>query len=192
MRRGLVRAELAIGGQVFPVYPMNMRRPADSSENTLAQILEIERFFGVKSTMGFSPSFSEDKLRDTRNYLLMGGWDKTASNFDDAGTTLASGQYNIVTQERTSASGPLTSQTTANTPSLFDASKFILGWSIAKDDIASFAAGIDTSQSGTVVVNLYFDDADPWVWIQRKIQAHFHILCDAVCTFQQAANLVRY
>ncbi len=192
MRRGLTRAELVIGGQVFPVYPMYARRPTDNSENTLAQILEVERFFGVKSSMGFNPSFSQDALRDTRNYLLAGSFDRTSVNLDDStGTSLALNQYSAQSSQNT-ASGVYSTQTVAQTPSIVDASKFILAWSIAKDDVASFATGIDTSQSGTVVVNLYFDDTDPWAWYQRKIQAHFHILCDAVCTFQSAANLVRY
>lgn len=192
MRRGLTRAELQVGGQVFPVYPMYTRRPTDNSENTLAQILELERFFGIKSSMGFNPSFSEDALRDTRNYLLCGPFDKTSTALDDTtATSLAKDYYSTIQKEKTSAGDP-TNETVAQTPSIVDSSKFILGWSIAKDDVASFATGIDTSQSGTVVVNLYFDDTDPWAWYQRKIQAHFHIVCDAVCTFQSAANLVRY
>lgn len=192
MRRGLTRAELQIGGQVFPVYPMYTRRSTDNSDNTLAQLLELERFFGVKSSMGFNPSFSEDKLRDTRNYLLCGSFDRTNTNLDDStATSLALNQYSAQNSENTAA-GTFSTQTVASTPAIFDSSKFILGWSIAKDDVASFATGIDTSQSGTVVVNLYFDDSDPWAWFQRKIQAHFHILADAVCTFQSAANLVRY
>lgn len=192
MRRGLTRAELQVGGQIFPVYPMYTRRATDNSENTLAQILELERFFGVKSSMGFNPSFPEDALRDTRNYLLCGPFDRTNVNLDDTtATSLALNEYFAQSSENTAAN-TYTTKTVPQTPSILDSSKFILGWSIAKDDVASFATGIDTSQSGTVVVNLYFDDSDPWAWYQRKIQAHFHIVCDAVCTFQSAANLVRY
>lgn len=191
-RRGLTRAEFIVGGQTFPVYPMWVRKTSDGSENTLGQLIELERCFGVKNTLGFNPNFSEDQLRDTRNYLMCGPFDMNSSSLDDTTAgSYAKSYYTSISNELTSA-GKYTATTVASTPSILDTSKFVLGWSVAKNDINSFTTGIDTTQSGTLNVNLYFDDTDPMAWTQRKTLVHFYVIADATATFQSAANLVRY
>jgi hypothetical protein len=77
-------------------------------------------------------------------------------------------------------------------PYYVDSSSFMLGFSLSKDDSNTFAAGIDSSQAGSITLNLFFRDDDPGVALNRNIIVHIWGLCDAVFTIQNDANLVRW
>jgi hypothetical protein len=80
-----------------------------------------------------------------------------------------------------------------NQPGL-DASKFILGFSLQKDDVNNFATGIDASQSGSVQLKLYFEDPNYVRRVSANASLDIHIMmtCDAVFTKQNDADLVRF
>ena len=73
LRCGLVRYEVIVGGQQFPLYPLYIRRTQDGVTNNEVSdsfILELENFFGVNGNAGVIPSISSEAFRDTRNYAL--------------------------------------------------------------------------------------------------------------------------
>jgi hypothetical protein len=166
LRCGLVRYEVVVGGQQFPLYPLYIRRTQDGVEKNLVNesfILELENFFGVNGNAGVIPSISRNSICDTRNYGL-------------CQTTPTGGE---------------------NVTRIMDSSKSIFGLSLSKDDINNFAAGIDSSQSGSIILNLYFDDATAkeFGYLQftsRPIKLNVFCFADAVFTLQSDANLVRY
>lgn len=180
-RRGLNRAEVIVGGQTYPIYQMIMKplgKTGATGDWSMSHILESENFFGVPGATSFNPSFNSAGLNMSRNYLLAGPCGITDS---------------ILTRylsSNSSLSGAV------NTPNLLDASSFVLAMSIQKDDVINFATGIDSSQSGQVTLNLYFNasenaDRDPQAWAQRPIVFHMWALCDAVFTLQNDASVTR-
>jgi hypothetical protein len=172
LRRGLQRAEVVVGGQIYPIYPLLFRKDGDGGLNNWneAHILEAENVFGVVGNAGFTPSFSRASFDTTRNYKLLSHLGQTDAQF--------------------------TAIELANAPTsffnVFDSSSFILAMSLAKDDLQQFATGIDTSQSGQISLNLYWNTLDPFAPLGTRIKVNIFAFCDAVFTLQNDANLVRY
>jgi len=201
-RRGLYRAEVVVGGQTYPVYQLWMQpqgvptqttvagQPTGIADFDMAHVLESENFFGVPGSTSFNPSFSTGQLDVTRNYLLCGTCGVGGKTLAGYGSnTLNGGQ---ITQP--AGTGYTTGTTTLSD---LDASQFVLAFSLQKDDVMNFATGIDSSQSGSIVVNLYFQQvgtqySDPAAWYNRPINFNMWAICDAVCTLQNEAVLVRY
>lgn len=76
---------------------------------------------------------------------------------------------------------------------MLDASGFILAFSLQKDDMNGFSTGIDSSQSGAVNLNLYFQDSNyDGNYFNENIDCHTFVVADAVFTKQNDADLVRY
>lgn len=170
LRRGLVRYEVIVGGQQYPLYPLYIKRIQDDpAKNTTNEsfLFELENFFAVNGTAGIIPSVSSKSFEDTRNYFL-------CNSLNSFSTNLTGNEENFV--------------------ACFDSSNSVYGLSLAKDDINNFAAGIDSSQSGSVILNLYFDESGSHTFqqLQRPIKINMFCFCDAVFTLQSDANLVRY
>lgn len=169
-RRGCTRAEVVIGGQLYPIYPLLFK--PDGGQYGADHIPETEKFFGVSGSGSIQGSFAPLSLKQIRNYLA-GGW-------------LQSTQTNVAAMF-----SDVNSRLT-----YVDASKFFLAFSLAKDDMLPFTTGIDSSQSGAVSLNLYFQDPlkDPASGFQsnQQFDVHTFVGCDAVATLQLSANLVRY
>lgn len=183
MRRGLYRAEVVVGGQTYPVYQLLFQPPgATTPEWSMSHILESENFFGVGAD-SFNPSFHPQSLNPSRNYMLAG-------TFGNNNSQIYSAQANASVGTGTGF------YSQAKTPSLIDASSFVLAFSLQKDDVVNFATGIDSSQSGSITINLYFNVAgaygDPFAWMQRPLVFNIWSICDAVFTLQNDANLIRY
>lgn len=187
MRRGLYRAEVIVGGQTYPVYQLLFQPPGVSAPQSnswdFSHILESENFFGVGSS-SFDQSFHPATLDPTRNYLLAGTYGQNASTI-----------YNAATSSNTPLGGSF--YTNNVTPTMMDSSMFVLAISLAKDDVMNFATGIDSSQSGSITVNLYFNSSgaafqDSEYWLSRPVVFNIWSICDAVFTLQNDANLVRY
>jgi hypothetical protein len=173
LRRGLQRAEVVVGGQLYPIYPLLFRRSGDGDQNNWndAHILEAENLFGVIGTGGFTPAFSKLEYDTVRNYMFCSHNGKTDAEMRALENTI--GQNASITDFQ-------------------DSSKFILALSMAKDDVVQFATGIDTSQSGQISVNLYWSTYDPFQQLATRIKVNIFAFCDAVFTLQNDANLVRY
>ena len=191
MRRGLYRAEVVVGGQTYPVYQLLMQPPGPVGTNSwdFSHILESENFFGAGSS-SLDQSFHPAGLDLTRNYLIAGTYGQTASQIyswanQSSGTPYSTGFYG------------------ANAaPAMQDSSAFVLAISLSKDDVMNFATGIDSSQSGSITINLYFNNTtsttganigqDSEAWMQRPMLFNIWSVCDAVFTLQNDAALVRY
>lgn len=169
--RGLTRAEVIIGGQLYPVYPMNLK--PDSSDFNNANIPELENVFGG-SIDGAMQRISSTRVR---NYLAGG-------TLDVATSTL---------QAASAFGGDLLGATRLK---FVDTPHAIYGFSMAKSDMMPFTTGIDASQSGSVQLNLYFQDAegDPANLFTsgRRFDIHLWARCDAVATLQESSNTVRF
>ena len=177
-KRGLAKAQLVIGGQNYPAYDLNL------TELGLEQIPELECLFNVSGLGGFNPSFDVTELLSTCNYAV--GLGNTAVNaYPFGGSSLTpsfSNPGNMGVQE------------------YHDTSKFVLGLSTMKKD-GDFVTGVDTSQAGSVFLNLQFkrdkDVANGYPGdfggrLGRQIFIQTFAICDAVFTLQNDANLVRY
>ena len=175
LRRGLQRAEVVIGGQIYPIYPLLFRKSGDNDANNWndAHILEAENMFGVIGNAGFTPSFSKAQYDTTRNYGMC--MHLGYSNNDAGLLNLVNGNVNA-----------------SKIPTWYDSSKFVLAFSLAKDDLQQFATGLDTSQSGQLSMNLYWNTLDPFSYLATRIRLNIFAFCDAVFTLQNDANLVRY
>jgi hypothetical protein len=174
MKRGLVRAQLVIGGQNYPSYDLNL------TENGVEQIPEMECLFNVAGLGSFNPSFDARELQSTRNYLVGMGYSESGNGPYDGG---------FANNALAAAQGISEYQ---------DTSKFVLGISTMKKD-GDFVTGVDTSQAGSVSLNLYFkrqpDLANMFpgdYGSNRDIFVQVFCLADAVFTLQNDANLVRY
>ncbi len=172
-RRGLTRAEVVVGGQVYPVYPLNLK--PDGSAYNVAHMTEIENLLGGT----IDGSVQRVHCDRVRNYLASGWLDYTSSTAPALFQTSNNGSTRM---------------------KMVDASFFVLGWSLAKSDNMPFTTGIDASQSGSIQLNLYFQggsggDGDPSLQITsagRRFDVHLWARCDAIMTLQQNANLIRY
>jgi hypothetical protein len=175
-KRGLSRAQLVIGGQNYPSYDLNI------TELGLEQIPELECLFNVSGLGGFNPSFDVTELLSTCNYAVGLGKNGVTQPFAGNWTDINSNPGNMGVQE------------------YHDTSKFVLGLSTMKKD-GDFVTGVDTSQSGSVYLNLQFklnkDVANGYPGdfggrSGRQIFLQCFAICDAVFTLQNDANLVRY
>lgn len=205
-RKGLTRAEVIVGGQQFPIYPLYFK-PNWSGQTVYGQeqIPEAECFFGVSGSGSFNPSFTTDRTYYTRNYLACGLFDKTYQTWVNAISSNLSSLKSSWNQKSTSTKfanyDSYGSQTNVydydpfplmGTWPYLDSSAFVVGFSLNKDDQNSFATGIDSSQSGAVNVNLYFQDSTYSDILSNPIDIHTFLFCDAIATFQSDANLVRF
>lgn len=175
LRRGLVRFEVQVGGQQYPLYPLFIRRTNDNTaknEPNESFMLELENFFGVNGTAGIIPSISRQSLNRSRSYGM-------THSQAVAGVSAATLQGSL-----------------ARAPYFgVDAASCVFGLSLSKDDVNNFASGVDSSQSGSVILNLYFDDSEDLKQIGllgRPMRINMFCFCDAVFTLQSDANLVRY
>lgn len=182
LRRGLIRYEVIVGGQQYPLYPLYLKRQQDNTINNMENnqyVLELENFFAVNGTAGVIPSVSKHSLESMRNYGPVHG-------FQSLNTTPAAESALSYTLNTNHRKGKI----------IMDSASSIFALSLSKDDINNFAAGIDSSQSGSVILNLYFDDpydaAVGYGQFNRSIKLNVFCFCDAVFTLQSDANLVRY
>jgi hypothetical protein len=176
MKRGLIRAQLVIGGQNYPSYDLNM------TENGVEQIPELECLFNVAGLGSFNPKFDRKELMSTRNYAIGLGYQSNGlAPFD--------GQWSA--QPTNMAENGFINE-------YHDTSKFVLGISTMKKD-GDFVTGVDTSQAGSVSLNLFFKKQKDVTNMYpgdmgggRDVFVQIFSLADAVFTLQNDANLVRY
>lgn len=176
MKRGLIRAQLVIGGQNYPSYDLNL------TENGVEQIPELECLFNVAGLGSFNPSFDKKELMSTRNYAIGVGYSSSGvAPFDGAWTaqTTTLGSNHTIQEYQ-------------------DTSKFVLGISTMKKD-GDFVTGVDTSQAGSVSLNLFFKRQRDATNMfpgdsggNRDVFIQVWSIADAVFTLQNDANLVRY
>lgn len=178
MKRGLIRGQLVIGGQNYPSYDLNL------SENGFEQIPELECLFNVAGLGSFNPNFDQKELQSTRNYMTGVGKTSTGATGFDGGW-----QEILPSFSENSSWG---------FQEYHDTSKFVLGLSTMKKD-GDFVTGVDTSQAGSVSLNLYFKRSPDLANMfpgdsgnNRDIFVQVFCLADAVFTLQNDANLVRY
>lgn len=178
MKRGLIRAQLVIGGQNYPSYDLNL------TENGVEQIPELECLFNVAGLGSFNPSFDQKELHSSRNYLVGTGKSSTGVNPFDGGWVDVTPSY--------------AANTSYGIQEYHDTSKFVLGLSTMKKD-GDFVTGVDTSQAGSVSLNLFFKRSPDVANMfpgdsgsNRDIFVQVFCLADAVFTLQNDANLVRY
>lgn len=181
MKRGLIRGQLVIGGQNYPSYDLNL------TENGFEQIPELECLFNVAALGSFNPAFDQKELLSSRNYLL-------GSGKSNNGTAPYDGGWVDVTSDFNPASG----NNSMGFQQYNDTGKFVLGLSTMKKD-GDFVTGVDTSQAGSVSLNLYFKRSPDLANMfpgdsgsNRDIFVQVFCLADAVFTLQNDANLVRY
>lgn len=182
MKRGLIRAQLVIGGQNYPSYDLNL------TENGVEQIPELECLFNVAGLGSFNPSFDKKELLSTRNYAIGLG-------VSGSGGSGSGGQYpfdGVWTEQ------PYSEAENVSIQQYHDTSKFVLGISTMKKD-GDFVTGVDTSQAGSVSLNLFFkkqkDVSNMYPGDMgggRDVFVQIYSLADAVFTLQNDANLVRY
>lgn len=183
MRRGCNRIELVTGGTQTPAYRCQME-----TRGGVEHIPLLENFFGMDNTNGFVPSFDTIELDKNRNLFMSGNFDLPASTMCLYQTAR---QYPSDTTR-----GPRDMQS----PAYIDSSKFVWGVNLAKKDKQGFASGLDTTMSGSLVLNFYFmmDAApststyDPGFDWQRPITVDIYGFADALFTCQNDANMVRW
>lgn len=174
--RRLTRYEVIVGGQQYPIYPLDL---LDTSYTNTRygedHIPELEAAFGVSGNASFNASFSKAGYKQIRN-MLAGGY---------------------LNQNINNVHALYSAATTSQRCCYVDTASKVFAMSICKDDVNSFATGIDSSQSGAISMNLYFNDknldvvskifqSDP-----RPMDVHIFAICDRVVTLQEAANLAR-
>lgn len=171
LRYGISQAEVVVGGQVYPVYPMLLRGQLQSSDvQNSAHLVELKSMMGNTGSKGMNTAMTLDSQKsDHRLYTAFSPLDFSETDVLQLADSLGSGGY------------------------VLDASKFIMGFSLKKDDIQSFVTGIDTSQSGAVHINIYFNDSSNRKWpSDRTVDCHTFFVCDEVFTAQNDSNLSRY
>lgn len=172
LRSGLSQAEVVVGGQVYPIYPMLLRGQLQGTDvQNPAHLIELKSMMGNVSKKGMNTAMTLDSQKsDARLYSSWGSFDITEAQLLALTEANDHGSY------------------------IVDASKFILGFSLKKDDIMSFVTGIDTSQSGAVHINLHFNDTSAnRKWPEdRRLDCHTYFVCDEIFTAQNDGNLVRY
>ncbi len=171
LRYGISQAEVVVGGQVYPVYPMLLRGQLQSTDiQNSAHLIELKSMMGNTSSKGMNTAMTLDAQKsDHRLYTAFAPLDFSETDVLQLADALGSGGY------------------------VLDADKFIMGFSLKKDDIQSFVTGIDTSQSGAVHINIYFNDNNNRKWpSDRSVDCHTYFVCDEVFTAQNDSNLSRY
>lgn len=173
----LTRYEVIVGGMQYPIYPLDLQPVGNEYGEEV--IPELESFLGVSGVNSLNPSFSKSSYKQVRN-MLAGG---------PIGTSFSS----------------LSSQhsATANTSGFHrcayvDSANKVYAMTLAKDEVNTFTTGIDSSQSGAVHLNLYFNDPrrshfSPLFSAEgRRFDVHVFVICDQITTYNETANLVRY
>ncbi len=198
-RKGLTRAEVVVGGQQYPVYQLYFKpNYSNISKYTDAHIPEVENFF---ATSDLNPSGHRFKYDYTRNYASCGLFDmavdkwQTLYKSNEARINSGYGSQYVTGITATGTNEVLYSEPLppAWTYPMLDASGFILAFSLQKDDMNGFSTGIDSSQSGAVNLNLYFQDSNyDGNYFNENIDCHTFVVADAVFTKQNDADLVRY
>lgn len=173
MRRGVTRAEVIIGGQSYPIYPLKFLPDGTTGiQWGMDHILSAENFFDA-SQSSFNGQLTRKDLLPTRNFMGMGNWGLSY----EAHTTLAATAH---------LSRPYGYY-------YLDATGFVIAFSFMKDDTNGMFTGIDTTQSAIVQVNLYFDR--PSTLLTCDINRNFYVeswaICDSVFTLQSDACLIR-
>lgn len=183
LRRGLVKAEIVIGGQQWPYFPNKLRpdgspAPGSSIEWSMEHMLQSENFFDTPQS-GFSSTMSRLRALTGTNYMGMGPFSTT---FADHTSKLAS---NSIYYDP---------PTDANYFYRYSDSKdFALAFSLMKDDTNGQFTGVDCTQSSIVQINLYFDRPTQ----TQTCDLHSTFYCktwaigDAVAQFQADASTVR-
>lgn len=174
LRCGLSQAEVVVGGQVYPIYPMMLRgQLSTTDEQNPAQLIELKSMLGNMAPKGMNTAVTLESCKS--GHRLYTAW-------GDMGISDA----DLLAIQNQAGNIPVGASVT-------DASNFIIGFSLKKDDIQSFVTGIDTSQAGAVHVNLYFNDTTNRSWPStRRVDCHTFFVCDAIFTAQNDGNLVRY
>lgn len=169
--RGLREAQLVVGAQQFPSYQLRFDQPADSPFVN-QHLPELELITSTMFSTGNHSMKPKKLLRYGEDYSDFGFYDATQSKAgsDAAAVTALIANRGVV----------------GNSKCYRDTRDFILGFSTQKFD-GDFASGIDTTASGSVTLNLYFDAHG-----SRARQIHVWGLADAVFTCQKDASLVRY
>lgn len=145
-RRGLSRVEVSIGGSRKPEYTIQMDR-----HGGIEHIPEAANALGMASTSGFDPSFHRLGLAPIRNYVLAGNFDTTAASL-----------VQMWEQRQEPSSSYLGYSTRCFGLEYTDSDSFIIAIDLTKSNSNPFAAGLDTSMSGQLTLNLWFNqDADP-------------------------------
>lgn len=185
-RRGLSRMELVTGGTVKPEYRVQM-----DPKMGISQIPLVENFFGLDGMTSFNPSFKRMFLGLTRNLMITG-------NFSNSGAVNYANYQNNANPLKTFSGVSPSSQSLTYA----DASKFVWGVNLAKKDTQGFASGLDTSMSGSLILNLIFsnDNAptqpgetfDSGSALGRQTTVDVYCLADALFTAQNDANLIRW
>lgn len=166
MLRGCTEAYVSIGSQQFPLYKLRM----DNSTAT-NQLRENDTLFQTSMTNGVT---LRTLNRNMTNYQLCGGITQAD------GTQVTKADNSFLTECYKSYS---------------DTRSAVLCFSMMKRD-GDFVSGVDTSQSGSVVLNLAFDTTkypsgagdSP----SRNVNCHIFAIADAVFTLQKDSNGVRY
>lgn len=180
--RRLTEQYIQVGGQQYPVYMYQMRPDGDGTQYWEAHVLELEKLFGVAGTASFNASLSRPMIKKTRN-MLAGGY---------------LGANNPIQLNNL---GP------AQRCTYTDSSGIVYGMNLAKDWVRTFTCGIDSSAVGNISLNLQFKDPNGSSNIStafgasnnggsnqsgsRAFSLHMFIVCDAVVTYQESANMVR-
>lgn len=180
--RRLTEQYVQIGGQQYPVYMYQMRPDGSALPYWEAHILEAEKFFAVAGTSSFNSVLSRPMIKKTRN-MLAGGY---------LGATAPLNQGNLGRNQRCTYT---------------DSSGTVYSMNVAKDWVRPFTTGVDSSQSASIALNLYFKDPTNASNVStafgtgvqagniaggRSFNVHLFAMCDAVATLQESANLVRY
>jgi len=183
--RRLTEQYVQVGGQQYPVYMYQIRPDGTNRPYWEAHILELEKFFAVAGSQSFNCSLTRPMIKKTRN-LIAGGYLGQSS-----GTVQSA---NLSIYQRCTYT---------------DSSGTVYGMNLAKDWVRTFTTGIDSSQAGSIALNLYFKDPTGASNIStafgagssttnssgvgnRSFNVHMFALCDAVATLQETANLVRF
>lgn len=170
MRRGVTRAEVIIGGQSYPIYPLKFLPDGTSAiQWGMDHIVSAENFFDTTQS-SFQGTLDRRDLVPSRNYLGCGDWGLTfEQHISKADNKTGIGYYYL------------------------DTTGFVIAFSFMKDDTNGMFTGIDTTQSAVVQLNLYFDRPDTLITcdIDRSFYVHSWAVCDAVFTLQSDASLLR-
>ena len=228
MMAGLIQANLTVGGEQYPLYPLKFE-----SHYQTNHLPEVQALFNVAGLNNFAPSYQPYKLRrDSRIYgLAQGGLGVAAPVLAGGGTATtctpltANSKYFLPGYDnggviQTTSSVPANiGQIPASggtstlygpwapgniiAPAYRDTSRFILGISTMKID-GNFCSGVDTSQAGSVALNLVFDQTNSnrgylpvrpdgtYSAAPRDRTVHIFGFADAVFTAQNDSCLVRY
>lgn len=185
-RRGLSRIEVSIGGSRKPEYILQLDK-----HGGVEHIPEACNALGLAATTGFDQSFQRIALGPIRNYSNCGSFDYNQDQLNQ-----------MWTQRQTPTAGTtgyLQDYTTNKSYGLeyADSSAFVLAIDFSKSDALPFASGLDTSMSGQLIVNLYFNqDADPTVsgtsfdpgnGLRRGVTAVFYGVAHNVLTLNNNA-----